>query len=124
MTRLSEAQARELGLLPGPGPKRKEKVPMLKESDIQRQIKEYLQWRGWFMVKIHQSLGSYRGIADLYALKNGRHVWIEVKTPAGRQSVDQERFQADVEAHGGTYVLARCVDDVAGLVEEVTTMPG
>lgn len=109
MTRLTTADARRLGLLPGPQQKKK---PAVKESDIQRQIKEYLQWRGWFVVKIHQSLGSYKGIADLYALKDGQHVWIEVKTPAGSQSKDQVKFQRDVEAHGGTYLVARSVEDV------------
>lgn len=85
------------------------------EAEIQRQIKEYLQWQGWFVVKIHQSLGSYRGIADLYALKNGRSVWIEVKTPKGRQSQHQEKFQRDIEDHGGEYMVARCVEDVMRL---------
>lgn len=109
MTRLSQRQARALGL---ETKARVKPPPTLKESDIQRQIKDYLQWNGWFVVKIHQSLGSYRGIADLYAIRAGRHVWIEVKAPAGRQSVDQIRFQADIEAHGGEYVVARGVEDV------------
>ena len=64
----------------------------LKESEIQAQIRDYLRWNGWFVVKIHQSLGSYRGIADLYALRGGQHVWIEVKRPGGRQSEYQKRF--------------------------------
>lgn len=89
--------------------------PPLKESAIQKQIKEYLQWHGWFVVKIHQSLGSVKGIADLYALKNGRSVWIEVKTPKGRQSVDQVAFEQDVKQHGGAYIVARSVDDVGVL---------
>jgi hypothetical protein len=83
-----------------------------KESEIQAAIKEYLQWTGWFCVKIHQSLGSYRGIADLYALKDGKSIWIEVKTPKGRLSKYQEQFRDDVLAHGGTYIVARSVDDV------------
>jgi len=87
----------------------------LKESEIQRQIKEALQWRGWFVVKIHQSLGSYRGIADLYALRDGQHVWIEVKTDRGVQSEYQKKFQRDIEKHGGTYILARSVEDVEHL---------
>lgn len=59
--------------------------PAIKETDIQRQVKEYLQWNGWFVFKNHQSLGSYKGIADLYALKGGRGVWVEIKTPTGTQ---------------------------------------
>lgn len=90
----------------------------LKESEIQAQIRDYLRWTGWFVVKIHQSLGSYRGIADLYALRDGQHVWIEVKRPDGRQSEYQKRFQRDIEKHGGTYILARGIEDVEHLAGE------
>lgn len=117
MTHLSEKQARALGLILTPGAGKQSK-PKPKESDIQRNIKEYLQWNGWFVVKIHQSLGSYKGIADLYALKGGRHVWIEVKTPVGRQSDDQVKFELDIRAAGGEYFLCRSVDDLEVLLNE------
>ncbi|GAV21591.1 VRR-NUC domain-containing protein [Carboxydothermus pertinax] len=89
----------------------------MRERDIQALIKQYLQLKGWFVVKIHQSLGSYRGIADLYALKDGEHVWIEVKTPKGRTSKYQERFKEEIESHGGRYIVARGIEDLqkAGL---------
>ncbi len=86
-----------------------------KECDIQRTIKELLQWRGWFVIKLHQSLGSHRGIADLYCLRDGRHVWIEVKAPKGKLSEHQQQFKADVETAGGEYRVARCIEDVADL---------
>lgn len=91
--------------------------PKLKESDIQKLIREFLQWHGWFVFKIHQSLGSYPGVADLYAIKNGRSVWIEVKTPKGKQSKDQKKFQQNIEAHGGEYLLATCTEDLEALEE-------
>ncbi len=88
----------------------------MKESDIQRQIKEYLQWKGWFVFKIHQSLGSHKGIADLYAIKRGQGIWIEVKTPKGRLSEHQENFRHNLELHGGRYILARGIEDLADLI--------
>lgn len=109
MTTISAKEARVLLNQPG------QKGP--KERDIQREIKDYLQWHGWFIVKIHQSLGSYKGIADLYALKNGRGVWIEVKTSKGALSGHQQRFQGDVEQHGGEYILARGIKDVEVLAK-------
>lgn len=93
--------------------------PKIKESDIQRDIKTFLQYRGWFVVKIHQSMGSYKGIADLYCLKNGLSVWVEVKTPKGRMSEHQERFKDDVEQNGGHYIVARGIDDVSNLQAEI-----
>lgn len=87
------------------------KAPAPKESQIQGAIKAFLTLHGWFVVKIHQSLGSVRGIADLYALKNGVGVWIEVKTAKGRLSEHQVKFQAAVERHGGAYAVLRSLDD-------------
>ena len=86
----------------------------MKEADIQRQIKDYLQWQGWYCFKIHQSALSYKGIADLYAIKAGRSLWIEVKTPHSRskQSPEQIKFGCAILAHGGEYIVAKSVDDV------------
>lgn len=95
----------------------KPSVPKITESMIQRSIMETLRWKGWFVVKIHQSLGSYKGIADLYAIKKGRSVWIEVKTATGKLSEHQEQFKVDIERNGGIYIVARSVDDLKVLEE-------
>ncbi|MDA8212187.1 MAG: VRR-NUC domain-containing protein [Clostridia bacterium] len=86
--------------------------PKVPESQIQAEIKQYLQLKGYFVYKNHQSLGSHRGLADLTAIKNGQVIWIEVKTPKGRVSEHQEQFRTDLEHHGGRYIVARSVDDV------------
>jgi Holliday junction resolvase len=84
------------------------------ETDIRRQIQDYLRIRGWFVFYILQGLGAYKGIPDLIAVKNGRVLFIELKTPRGRQSDYQRKFQANLEAAGGEYVLCRGVDDLQG----------
>lgn len=84
----------------------------LKEADITLQIRDYLKLKGWFVFKVFQSLGSYPGVADMYAVKDGYSVWIEVKTENGKQSIAQKEFQYQIESHGGRYILARSIDDV------------
>lgn len=79
----------------------------LTEADIRRQVQDYLRIKGWFVVYVLQGLGAYRGISDLIAVKDGRTVFVELKTAAGRQSEHQRRFEADLEAAGGEYVLCR-----------------
>ena len=86
-----------------------------KESEIRAAIKEYLQWTGWMIIWHLQGLGSYPGLSDMEAIKDSRTVYIEVKTFTGKQRPDQIQFQADVEAHGGTYIVARGVEDVEQL---------
>ncbi len=47
------------------------------------------------------------GTADISATIAGKSVKIEVKIGRDRQSEAQRKYQADVEAAGGTYVVAR-----------------
>ena len=90
----------------------------LKEKDIRRQIQDYLRWKGWAVFYHLQGLGSFRGLSDLQALKDGRSVFIEIKTARGRQSEHQKKFQRLVENAGLEYVLARSVEDVKHLGRE------
>jgi len=53
------------------------------------------------------------GQADLTGiLPDGRRLEIEVKSPTGRQSPDQQAFQRIIERFNGLYILARSVEDV------------
>jgi Holliday junction resolvase len=83
------------------------------ETDIRRQVRDYLRIKGWFVFHILQGgVGVYRGITDLIAVKGGRVIFLELKTRTGRQSDYQKQFQADLEAAGGEYVLCRGVEDL------------
>lgn len=87
------------------------------ESKIKSAVKQFLKLGGWFVFPIVQSALSYKGIADLCAIRDGRTVWIEIKTATGTQSDWQIAFQSDVEAHGAEYVVARSTEDVEHLVD-------
>jgi len=88
------------------------------ETAVRRQIQDYLRWTGWFVYYNLAGLGSYPGLSDLVAVRGGRVVHIEVKTPKGVQSEKQRRFQRKLEAAGGEYVLARGIEDVEHLAGE------
>mgnify|MGYP001080078653 CR=1 FL=1 len=86
--------------------------PKVTEADIRRQVRDYLRIRGWFVFHILQGLGCYPGVTDLIAVRDGRIVFIELKTKTGKQSDYQKQFQADLEAAGGEYILCRGIDDL------------
>jgi Holliday junction resolvase len=90
-----------------------------RESDIQRAIRDYLRLMGWFVWHNLQSLGSYRGLADLTAVKNGVVVFIEVKTSRGTLSQYQRQFQQDLTRAGGHYIVARNIDDVEEAIKRL-----
>lgn len=48
----------------------------------------------------------------------GVRLEIEVKSPTGRQSEEQQNYQAIIERFGGLYVLARSVGDVKEAIDE------
>lgn len=60
------------------------------------------------------------GAADISGILrgSGRRVEIEIKTATGRQSLQQQRFEAMIRAMGGIYVVARCQDDAVLALEQ------
>jgi len=62
---------------------------------------------GWQSVVITEAMVGQRF---------ARFVSIEVKTPSGRLSPEQETWQAAVQKAGGIAVVARSVDDISFLV--------
>jgi len=95
---------------------KKPKAATPKESEIRAQVKEFLQWQGWFVFYHLQGLGSYPGLPDMQAVKDGRTIYIEIKRPGGRQSPKQKKFQQDLEVAGGIYILARNIDILKSLI--------
>ena len=90
---------------------------MTKETIIKKQIKDYLRLKGWMVTTVLQGLGSQRGIPDLIILKDGLTIYLEVKTPTGKQSNWQKQYQAMIEVHGGIYWMVRSTDELIAKVE-------
>lgn len=95
----------------GTGTRRKEQP----ETPIRRDIRDFLRLHGWKVTRIVQSALSEPGIPDLVCTREGQTCWIEVKRPGGRLSEAQEQWLQDLEDHGGHFIVARSVDDVAHL---------
>ncbi|MCU0289417.1 MAG: VRR-NUC domain-containing protein [Acidobacteria bacterium] len=87
------------------------------ERDIRRELKQALEFSGWTVFHNFQGLGSFRGYSDLTAIRNGRTIFLEVKGPDGRQSLDQLKFQNLICDAGGEYRIARSIDDIKDLCE-------
>lgn len=104
---------------------------MQPEGKIQTKICEYLQKKGYFFMRLNNTptyderIGGYRsqgkwaqpGMADILLIDKERYglaVFIEVKTPKGRQSADQKLFEKKCHLHNAEYYVVRDVDDVKG----------
>lgn len=87
------------------------------ETEIKAGIKQYLRLKGWFCYHNLAGIGSYGGLPDIAAIKDGRVIQIEAKRPKGIQSDLQKDFENQWKRHGGEYMLIRSVQDLidAGL---------
>lgn len=130
MTRLSAKRARELGIDLELGKIRKKKKEQgvgvfvrkqMNEAEVLAQVRAYLAYHGWLVMRIHQSLGSHRGLPDLVCLKDGVTIYVECKSQraGAKLSGPQEIMRQEIEAHGGVFVVARCVEDVERVIKNV-----
>ncbi len=55
---------------------------------------------------------GYPGIADILGCYQGRMIAIELKSPTGKATPDQERFLQNVRDNGGIAFVARSIDEV------------
>lgn len=99
---------------------------MKPEAQLQRTITDWLSaekywWRrrnaGTMFIEGRKIGYGVAGDADLEVLYRNRYmelvaVFIEVKSPKGKQSPNQKTFQSEVEALGCFYVLAYSLEDV------------
>lgn len=63
------------------------------------------------------------GGADWEGIYKGRAIYVEIKTPTGRQSSAQKAFQALVQRHGGIYRILRSVEDAQAFLLELRSLP-
>ena len=98
----------------------------MKEKQIQQDIRAALLMLGFDVVSFSQPRATMQtmGIPDLYA----RHmawqlrVWIEVKTPAGKLSLDQVVWHEVERSAGGTVLVARSAKDAIDQIAEIRSL--
>lgn len=100
------------------------------EHTLQNAIEDYLVFKNWLVIRINSGAiktdnGFFRcykviakncnmtaGISDLIAMKNGKVLFIEVKTDKGKQTEFQKEFQKVCLKHNQTYLIIRNIDEL------------
>jgi Holliday junction resolvase len=100
------------------------------ESDIQNAIRLRLSELGFAVFRTNVgkvrmpdgrwfNTGLPKGHPDLYAVKSGKIYYIEVKTPTGKVSAEQEHFIATMrDRYGCVAGVVRSVEDAERLVSD------
>lgn len=108
-------------------------APGESEAEIQKAIVEWLVGNGWMAIRFNSGAhmidgrmirmytiepsGKSSGVSDLLAFRNGRHVFLEVKSAKGRLSDDQEKFAQLASQFGETVHVVRSVEDVRRIIQ-------
>lgn len=97
------------------------------EKILQDAAIKFLQTQNYYVMRLNSStiqsmdtgiyMSSYKiaglgssGASDLIVGKNGKIIFIEMKSPSGRQSQSQKRFQTFVEKLGFRYLIIKDLD--------------
>lgn len=83
------------------------------ETQIKKDIRQYLQVKRIFFWHNLQGLGCFRGLPDYMAIKDGKIYGIEIKGEKGRLSKWQEEFFEEFLKRGGIAIVARSWMDVS-----------
>ena len=89
------------------------------EKELTKEMRKYWKQNGWYVIRNQQNIGSHKGLADVTILKDGMHIFVELKGEKGKQSPAQKLFQMDIERNGGRYCLCKSVDDFIKEVKQL-----
>ena len=102
------------------------------EAQIEEMILQYLAYAGWWGIKVpttgyHDGTGwrkqaskwCINGFPDVLAMKEGKILFFEIKTPVGRQSDAQKAFEKRLHEYGHNYFLVRSVEDVKKVINDL-----
>jgi len=84
------------------------------ETGLKNRVKSYLVNTGWIVFKISDRFTA--GIPDLVCMKDGRTIWIELKTPEGRVQPIQTWTINQIKSAGVEAYICRSIEEVKGIL--------
>lgn len=86
------------------------------EKDFQSDAILFLSKKGFFVFKCESQT---RGIPDLFCVKEGVHIFIELKIDGGKLSNIQALMIDKINRHGGNAFVAYNMEDINGIISEM-----
>ena len=101
----------------------------MKESDLQRLVRDQLMLSGFSVFRANVgavktedgryfTTGLPKGFSDLFAVKNGRAYFLEIKVKPNKPTPEQERFIEDMRAMGCAAGVVYSLEDALKLISE------
>lgn len=89
----------------------------IKERDVTKTVRDYMEYRGWRGVRINAGPFGKRGQPDFLFLRyvagslKAAAVWVEFKSPKGRLSPEQTAWIDEERRRGATCIVVRDFDE-------------
>ena len=94
------------------------------EAEIQKSIVDFLKAKGYLVFRMNSGYIrknvklSPPGTPDLLVImRDGKVLWIEVKTETGVCNENQNKMIVKLRSMGQKIIIARCIDDVYYILE-------
>ena len=91
----------------------------MREKQIENQIKQYLKSKDIWYFKTWGGGYQTAGIPDIIACYKGRFMAIEVKNEIGKTTALQELNLKHIQQCQGISIVARSLDDVKKVIENI-----
>lgn len=91
----------------------------MREKNIENKIKQYLKCIGAYHVKYFGNSFSQVGVPDILACYKGHFIGIEVKNEKGKTSPLQDYNLEEIKKAGGISLVARSVEDVKEVIDNI-----
>ena len=91
----------------------------MSERDLDKRVSRYLTRHGAYWIKTHGGQYGRVGIPDFIVCYRGKFAAIEDKTETGKVSKMQAYEMDRVRIAGGQAIVARSIEDVTTLIEEM-----
>lgn len=93
----------------------------MSEAALVNKIREAMKKKGLFCLKLHGGRFQQAGLPDLLVIKEGRALWLEVKTQDGETTKLQEHALDALRKSGCVAEVVRSVDEAIRLVNSTPT---
>lgn len=107
----------------------------VKEAEILKQVEQWLRARRIWHMRCNNSAGKAQsgrfmrsftccghpveGVSDIYAVKDGKSIWIECKRPVGgRLSEHQRKFLDAMNRNGAVGIVVSSIDSLESQLSE------
>lgn len=86
----------------------------MKEKNVRVSVLKHLKKEKWFIMPLSDRFAS--GYPDILCIKEGKHIFIELKKPDGKTRDIQDYFVDEINHNGGMAFVVKSLDQIKNIL--------